>query len=257
MSRHRGRHSRGAHTGDDDAAATETTAASESTAALSVLGEGQAADGTASTGGAQTLAVDVPEFALVGGPDAVASSTPGAPMVGMPDAPVPPAREEASAFEVGRAGAESAEVTGSADASDAAPGAVAVLELTIPTSSPELLATTIVVAPQTARRRHRWWPWAVLVVLFAVVVGVLVQVGRPLPGATFHTALATSSTVAGSVPAMPWPAVGEAAVSVPALGVTLTPATEPQVPIASLTKIMTAYLTLRDHPLAPTRRAPP
>ncbi|HUI04599.1 MAG TPA: hypothetical protein VLZ77_13745 [Acidimicrobiales bacterium] len=153
-------------------------------------------------------------------------------------------------------------VTGAAPAPEAAagtvtaPAAVAVLERERPAEETEPLAATIVVAPQRERRTHRWWPWAVVVLVLALGAAVLVQIGRPLPSPTVRTTLATSSTVTGAAPAMPWPATGEAAVSVPSLGVTLTPGPEPTVPIASLTKIMTAYVTLRDHPLGPDEQGP-
>jgi D-alanyl-D-alanine carboxypeptidase (penicillin-binding protein 5/6) len=49
---------------------------------------------------------------------------------------------------------------------------------------------------------------------------------------------------------LPWPASGEAAVEVPGVG-TFGPhgGDQPQ-PIASIAKVMTAYLTLRDHPIS-------
>ena len=62
--------------------------------------------------------------------------------------------------------------------------------------------------------------------------------------------------VSGAAPPIPWPSQGESAVSVPALGVQLTSGHEVPVPIASLTKVMAAYVLLRDHPLAPGRSGP-
>ena len=44
--------------------------------------------------------------------------------------------------------------------------------------------------------------------------------------------------------------------AVPQLGVSVQSGPEAPVPIASLTKIMTAYLTLRDHPLAADAQGP-
>ena len=55
---------------------------------------------------------------------------------------------------------------------------------------------------------------------------------------------------AASTPvALPWPATGQSAIAVPAIGIDVTSGPEQSVPIASLTKMMTAYLILRDHPL--------
>jgi D-alanyl-D-alanine carboxypeptidase (penicillin-binding protein 5/6) len=48
-----------------------------------------------------------------------------------------------------------------------------------------------------------------------------------------------------------WPSGGEAAVAVEGLGTLGVSGSETLVPIASLAKVMTAYLVLRDHPLEP------
>jgi len=111
------------------------------------------------------------------------------------------------------------------------------------------------VEPHRHRHRRRW-PWAVLVVIVAVVVAASVQLGRAVPAVAMHRALPVTAPVAGATPALPWPAVGEAAVAIPELGVTVQSGPEAAVPIASLTKIMTGYLTLRDHPLAPDAQGP-
>ena len=50
--------------------------------------------------------------------------------------------------------------------------------------------------------------------------------------------------------ALPWPATGEGAVAVPAIGVDVASGPEQPAPVASLTKLMTAYVILHDHPLA-------
>jgi len=114
-------------------------------------------------------------------------------------------------------------------------------------------ATELFVEPHRHRRR---WPWAVLVVIVAVVVAASVQLGRPFPAVAMHRALPGTSPVPGATPALPWPVVGEAAVAIPQLGVTVQSGPEAAVPIASLTKIMTGYLTLRAHPLAPDDQGP-
>jgi D-alanyl-D-alanine carboxypeptidase (penicillin-binding protein 5/6) len=118
---------------------------------------------------------------------------------------------------------------------------------------PEHLARPAVVDRADRRRR---WPWVALVLV--VVVGLVtgVQLARPFPAVALHRALPDTSPVAGATPALPWPATGEAAVAVPQLGVTVQSGPEAAVPIASLTKIMTGYLTLRDHPLAPNAQGP-
>ncbi len=107
-----------------------------------------------------------------------------------------------------------------------------------------------------ADRRRRRWPWVAMVVIVAVAVIVGVQLTRPVPAVALQQALPVVSPVAGATPALPWPAVGEAAVAVPQLGVAVQSGPEAAVPIASLTKIMTAYLTLHDHPLSPNAQGP-
>lgn len=85
---------------------------------------------------------------------------------------------------------------------------------------------------------------------------LLLQMGRPLPAPILRLDPATVVTVPGIAPALPWPTVGEGAVAVPGAGVLLNSPGEMPVPIASLTKVMTAYLVLEDHPLAPSASGP-
>jgi D-alanyl-D-alanine carboxypeptidase (penicillin-binding protein 5/6) len=115
------------------------------------------------------------------------------------------------------------------------------------------LPAPLVAAPNRHRRR---WPWVVVVVLVVVAVVAGLQLSRPFPAVSLQQSLPSTPPVAGAPPALPWPATGEAAVAVPQLGVTVQSGPEAAVPIASLTKIMTAYVTLRDHPLAPNAQGP-
>ena len=55
---------------------------------------------------------------------------------------------------------------------------------------------------------------------------------------------------------LPWPATGQAAVAIPSIGVIVPSGAEQPVPVASLTKLMTAYVILRDHPVAPHQPGP-
>ncbi len=86
---------------------------------------------------------------------------------------------------------------------------------------------------------------------------VVLQLTRavPTPDVLGTMALA-SDPVHGTAPALPWPATGQGAVAVPGRGLLVQSGPETPVPVASLTKIMTAYLVLRDHPLAPTAKGP-
>ncbi len=91
-------------------------------------------------------------------------------------------------------------------------------------------------------------------VLVAVVVGM--RVTRAAPAPVLVPIPQGRLVVAGARPVLPWPATGGAAVGVPELGLVVQPSRQVPVPVASLTKIMTAYLVLRDHPLTPTAAGP-
>jgi len=106
---------------------------------------------------------------------------------------------------------------------------------------------------RAAQRRRR--------LLLAATVGVGLAVwtaGRELavlPPAT-TTAVVRPVVVPGVRPELPWPPGVHAAVAVPSAGVLVTSGPEEAVPIASLTKVMTAYVVLRDHPLPGTSSGP-
>ncbi|SDW75234.1 D-alanyl-D-alanine carboxypeptidase (penicillin-binding protein 5/6) [Amycolatopsis xylanica] len=92
---------------------------------------------------------------------------------------------------------------------------------------------------KTAPRRH----WAVLAVVAAVMAGAAVWV------VSSHTIAGSASPRTLSVPALSWPSGGQTAVDVEGLGRIGTIGVQAPVPIASVTKVMTAYVVLRDHPL--------
>lgn len=96
-------------------------------------------------------------------------------------------------------------------------------------------------------------PAAGILVVAAVVFGA-VQWLRPAPRAQVR-AVTTSFTLAGK-PALPWPSQGEAALAVAGAGVVGSSGSTAPVPIASIAKVMTALLILRDHPLAPGQSGP-
>jgi D-alanyl-D-alanine carboxypeptidase (penicillin-binding protein 5/6) len=71
------------------------------------------------------------------------------------------------------------------------------------------------------------------------------------------TALVTSTTVVpGTLGPIAWPTTGQGAVAVLGSGVMAASPAQPIVPIASLTKMMTAYVILHDHPLRPGQSGP-
>ena len=126
------------------------------------------------------------------------------------------------------------------------------------------------------RRGHPRWPptrgLAAVLIALGVVVATAVAVvlprpaakatwvaapvtgGTQLPGATTADGrptldLPASAALPGTAPGLPWPSTGQATVTVDGVGsVGATPDQHP-VPIASLAKVMTAYLVLRDHPM--------
>lgn len=71
-----------------------------------------------------------------------------------------------------------------------------------------------------------------------------------VPALRVQRTLPDRVTLPGHLPALPWPAEGQAAVEVQGLGSLGTSGDQTPVPIASVAKMMTAYLTLRAHPLA-------
>lgn len=92
---------------------------------------------------------------------------------------------------------------------------------------------------------------AVVIILVALLIaaGVVKAAAAPDPAVTIHQTLSEMAVIPGSAPRPSWPATGQAAVEVeglPPLG--SSGGTTPQ-PIASLAKIMTAYVALQDAPL--------
>ncbi|MFE0687412.1 D-alanyl-D-alanine carboxypeptidase [Streptomyces xiamenensis] len=90
--------------------------------------------------------------------------------------------------------------------------------------------------------------WTPLVVLLLVIFSVA-QSLRPLPEPTLRLTAAESFTFDGEVPAAPWPASGQAALDVDGIGTFGTSGDQEPVPIASVAKVMTAYILMRDHPM--------
>ncbi|MEU4487595.1 D-alanyl-D-alanine carboxypeptidase [Streptomyces purpurascens] len=99
---------------------------------------------------------------------------------------------------------------------------------------------------RTAVRRVKiWTPLALLlVIVFAVVQNV-----RPLPTPTLQLTAKDSYTFEGGKVDIPWPADGQAALDVQGIGTFGSSGEQKPVPIASVAKVMTAYVILREHPL--------
>jgi serine-type D-Ala-D-Ala carboxypeptidase (penicillin-binding protein 5/6) len=81
------------------------------------------------------------------------------------------------------------------------------------------------------------------------------QYFRPLPVTAATSVVATQERI-GTIPALPWPAQGEAALFVEGVGEVGRSGGQTPVPMASTAKLMTAVLVLEDHPLALNQPGP-
>ncbi|MEU5888516.1 D-alanyl-D-alanine carboxypeptidase [Streptomyces sp. NPDC047461] len=97
----------------------------------------------------------------------------------------------------------------------------------------------------TFRRVKIWTP----LVLLLVVIFAVAQSMRPLPTPTLELTAEDSYSFDGSKVDIPWPAEGQAALDVQGIGSFGSSGDQKPVPIASVAKVMTAYVILRDHPL--------
>lgn len=95
----------------------------------------------------------------------------------------------------------------------------------------------------------------VALIVLAAIVYVVVQLVRPVPVAT-DTASSATVTLPGTAPSFAWPAGGQAAIGVEGAGLLAVHGATAQTPLASVTKLMTAYLILHDHPLGATDQGP-
>ena len=95
----------------------------------------------------------------------------------------------------------------------------------------------------------------VLVVVLLAVAFVVVQLLRPVP-AVAASATTVSAAMPGAPASLAWPSQGEAALAVEGSGLLGTHGAQIPTPLASVSKLMTAYVVLRDHPLAITALGP-
>jgi D-alanyl-D-alanine carboxypeptidase (penicillin-binding protein 5/6) len=103
------------------------------------------------------------------------------------------------------------------------------------------------------RRRRRGRRRALLLVLLLLVAAgayVGVKLSRPEPAPAVTPVLLSAVHVPAKTVTLPWPTVGQGAVAIPSMGVNVASGPEQAAPVASLTKLMTAYVVLHDHPVA-------
>lgn len=89
---------------------------------------------------------------------------------------------------------------------------------------------------------------ALALVLIAVALSLRIATEN-MPAATIRRTLAAFVRLPGSAPALQWPREGQAAVEIEGVGSFGSSGSTVPVPIASVAKVMTAYVTLREHPL--------
>ncbi|MBS2534098.1 D-alanyl-D-alanine carboxypeptidase [Catenulispora sp. NF23] len=125
-------------------------------------------------------------------------------------------------------------------------------------------------SPGWLRRRRRAVIPVVAVAIGLIAAGAAIAVAArhsdqrstpaptpPLtPTSAFQPAPAPVSTDLGSGVTLPWPAQGQAAVEAEGLGSLGTNGEQRPVPIASVTKVMTALVVLADHPLSGDDQGP-
>ncbi|MER5909585.1 D-alanyl-D-alanine carboxypeptidase [Streptomyces sp. NPDC001982] len=104
--------------------------------------------------------------------------------------------------------------------------------------------------PQTPIRTlvRRVKIWTPLVALLAIIFAV-VQTVRPVPQPALDLTAQDSYTFDGGKVDIPWPSQGQAALDVQGIGSFGSNGDQKPVPIASVAKVMTAYIILRGHPL--------
>jgi D-alanyl-D-alanine carboxypeptidase (penicillin-binding protein 5/6) len=138
------------------------------------------------------------------------------------------------------------------------------VEPVAPAALPEVPAATAAAVTATGRRRgrgahskhhrRRWWVLVTVVVALALAAGGI-EAARRINGPLAQPAVIpgnpASLLVTGTRPSLSWPTTGQGAVSLPSLGFTAQSGPETPVPVASLTKLTTAYVILKDHPVAP------
>lgn len=99
---------------------------------------------------------------------------------------------------------------------------------------------------RTAVRRVKIWTPLVLLLL---IIFAVVQMVRPLPAPVLTMTAQSAYTFEGGDLNLSWPEQGQSAVTVDGVGSLGSAGAQKPAPIASVAKIMTAYVVLKEHPL--------
>lgn len=97
----------------------------------------------------------------------------------------------------------------------------------------------------------RWIAPGAVTLAILVCAALLRAASEGVPPLTMQRTLTAYVAIRGHAPTLAWPREGEAAAEVEGVGSFGTSGAQTPVPIASVAKVMTAYLTLREHPLKP------
>ncbi len=104
------------------------------------------------------------------------------------------------------------------------------------------------------RHRRRGRRGLVVLLVLALIVAAAglfaaVRLSAPDPAPQVTAVLQRTVDLVSNPISLPWPGSGQAAVAIPSIGVDEPSGPEKPEPVASLTKLMTAYVILHDHPL--------
>jgi serine-type D-Ala-D-Ala carboxypeptidase (penicillin-binding protein 5/6) len=111
----------------------------------------------------------------------------------------------------------------------------------------------IVAGLRASQRRRRFLAWGTALLVAALCAGAITQWVRPLPDATLTI---RAVRLPGLAPSFAWPRSGEAAATVVGVGTVGQLRGSQSVPIAGLAQLLTAYVVMSDHPLAPGADGP-
>jgi D-alanyl-D-alanine carboxypeptidase (penicillin-binding protein 5/6) len=101
-----------------------------------------------------------------------------------------------------------------------------------------------------SERHPRTWALGSLLIALLAIAIVWRAATESAPPLLVHRTLPAYVRLPGSAPAIAWPREGQAAAEVEGVGSFGSSGASTPVPIASVAKVMTAYLTLLEHPLA-------
>jgi D-alanyl-D-alanine carboxypeptidase (penicillin-binding protein 5/6) len=148
-----------------------------------------------------------------------------------------------------------ATATRSVEAGTSRVGAVAVTSTATPTPTSTAIPTSTVTPTGTVTPTSTVLPTSTILPTSTVTPTTTVT-PTPGPATVAVLNLPAQLRLPGEKKTIPWPAHGQARVEVAGVGVIGRSGGNPAVPIASVTKVMTAYTVLQDHPLLSGQSGP-